>query len=162
MIGGAEALLLATAVVGVAGTVLPVLPGIVLIWGAALVYAWWSGFRTLGWTDLAVLTLMGALAYGADLILGLGGARRFGAGRAGITGALVGLASGLLVMGPVGVLLGPIAGAVVGELLWGSHWRSALRAGIGAGIGTVLAMAVRLLLAVAMLIYLVWQVLSAA
>jgi uncharacterized protein YqgC (DUF456 family) len=158
LIGAAETALLLAAIAGVAGTVLPLVPGIELTLGAALVYAWWSHFTVLNGVDLAVLAVIDVLAFGADFLLGLGGARRYGAGRAGMVGSVIGLFIGVFILGPIGIIAGPVIGAAVGELLYGRHWRSALRAGFGAGVGTILAMIVRLLASLIMLAYIVWQV----
>jgi uncharacterized protein YqgC (DUF456 family) len=155
----AEAVVLLVAAIGVAGTVLPVLPGTLLILAAAALYARLTGWQALSGGDLLFLALLAILAYAADFALGARGARRYGAGRAGIIGAVVGGIGGVFVLGPVGILIGPVAGAVLGELATGRPWWTAARAGLGAGMGTLLAAGARLLLGLVMWFYLAWQLL---
>lgn len=160
VIGASEWLLFAMAFLGLVGTVLPAFPGTGLILAAAIVYAWVKRWAVLSGGDLVILGGLSAIAYAAELWLGAGGARRSGAGRAGMVGAMVGALGGVLVLGPVGVILGPLVGAVVGELLRGRSWRMAFKAGVGAGLGSVLALLVQVTIAVVMLLYLVWQVVT--
>jgi uncharacterized protein YqgC (DUF456 family) len=138
--------------------VLPVLPGALLILASSILYAWWTDWAVLRLFDVAVLAVLTGATYATDLLLGAGGARRYGASRSGVVGALVGSLLGLLLIGPFGMVVGPIVGAATGELLRGHNWRRALRVGVGAGFGTVLSMVVRLGLGVFMLAYLTWRV----
>lgn len=158
VIGASEWLLFATALLGLLGTVLPALPGTGLIFAAAIIYAWLKRWSVLSGGDLLILGGLNAAAYAADLWLGARGARRSGAGRAGMLGAMIGAFGGVLVLGPLGLLLGPLVGALIGELLRGQGWRTALKAGAGASLGAVLALLARTSIAVIMLLYLVWQV----
>lgn len=157
MIGAGEAALLVLSAVGVAGTVLPLLPGTALILVAAVVYAWATGWVVLRIVDVAILAALATAAYAADAALCIWGARRYGAGHAALVGASLGGLLGLALLGPLGLLLGPVAGAALGEL-WRGHWRRALHVGVGAGLGIALAMLVRAALATMMFAYLVWRV----
>lgn len=161
MIDFAQIILLLVALVGVAGTFLPALPGTPLIAGAALIYAWWSGFTVLNWLDIVVLAVLAAVSYLGDFLFGITGARRFGAGRPGMVGAMIGLLLGIPVFGPIGLLVGPIVGAATGELIYGRQWQAALKAGVGAGVGTLIATLSHLVIAIIMFAYLCWQLFTA-
>ena len=130
--------------IGLAGVVIPGLPGVLLVFGAAALYGVLNRFEEFG---PAWLLLMGAIAAAAtafDFIAAPAVARRFGASKWGVIGAVVGLIAGLLLGGPLGALIGPLLGAVGFELLFGRTVRDALRSGVGTAVGYVVAMLVDL------------------
>jgi uncharacterized protein YqgC (DUF456 family) len=146
--------------IGLAGIVIPALPGVVLIFSGLLLAAWAEGFQYIGAKTLAVLGMLTVLAWSLDLAAGALGARRFGASRHAIIGASVGALVGLFFSVP-GMLLGPFLGAVAGELLARRDLEQAGRAGVGAWLGLVLGVAAKLALSISMIaVYLVarlWQ-----
>ena len=133
--------------VGLVGTVVPVLPGIPLVFAGVLVYAVATGFAVVGVGHLVLYGALTALAMALDLAANLLGARAFGASRWGVIGAAVGMVVGLLVGGPIGLLLGPLAGAVALEALSGRPLRRALSSGVGALLGFIFGTVVELALA---------------
>jgi hypothetical protein len=137
-------------VLGLAGVVLPALPGVPLLFAGLVVAAWAEGFAHVGGATLAVLAVLALLAYAADLAAGALGAKRFGASRSAVVGAALGTLAGLF-FGLPGVLLGPFLGAVAGELLARRDLGQAGRAGFGAWLGLLLGVAAKLALAFAMI-----------
>ena len=132
---------------GLAGTIIPALPGAPLIFAAALLYGWLTGFAEV---DAALLWWLGGLAaasQGADFLTGAVSVKLVGASRRAVFGAGIGTLAGLILMGPVGLLLGPFVGAFAGELLAGSSARRSGIAGIAAGVGALVGMVVRLAIA---------------
>ena len=110
--------------VGLAGSVLPALPGVPLIFISALVYAYLTGFEYVGAGVLVLLGLFAALAFVADLVATSYGARRFGASNwgtaGGAIGGLVGALVGALFLGVgavFGLLIGSVGGVFLGEYL---------------------------------------------
>ena len=102
--------------VGIAGTVLPALPGVVLVFAGIVLGAWIDGFEHVsGWT-LGVIGVLGALAWATDYLAAVLGAKRVGASRLALVGAAVGTVVGLF-MGLVGVLFMPLVGAAIGEYI---------------------------------------------
>jgi uncharacterized protein YqgC (DUF456 family) len=138
--------------VGLVGTLVPALPGIVLVFAGALLYAAGTGFSSIGVGHLAVYGALALLAVALDALANLLGARLFGASKWGLLGALVGVGVGLLVAGPLGLVLGPLLGAVALELLARRSLRQALRSGAGTAVGCVLGTAVELALALAIVV----------
>lgn len=136
-------------VTGFAGLVIPVLPGIVLIFAGFVVAAWAEGFVYAGWGTITVLALLCVGAYLFDAVAGILGARRFGAGRYGVFGAAAGTLAGMF-FGLPGLLAGPFLGAVAGELLARKEIRAAGLAGLGAWIGLVTGAAVKIAIAFTM------------
>jgi uncharacterized protein YqgC (DUF456 family) len=136
--------------VGLIGTLLPVLPGAVLIFVGMMVAAWADGFSRVGIGTLTFLAILTALVYVVDFVAGAAGARQLGATRWGMWGALVGAVIGLF-FGLAGVLIGPFIGAFLGEYWSRRRLSEAGRAGVGAWIGLALGTAARLALVFAML-----------
>jgi uncharacterized protein YqgC (DUF456 family) len=137
-------------VVGIAGLVLPALPGPPVLFAGLLAAAWADDFAYVGWGTLTLLGAMALLSYAIDFVAGSLGAKRFGASRRAVVGALIGAVVGLF-FGIPGVLLGPFLGAVIGELSSHRDLKAAGRAGIGATLGLALGIAAKLALAVSML-----------
>lgn len=150
-----SALLLAVAAalvaVGLAGTLLPALPGVPLVFGGLVLAAWAEGFEQVGFGTLAVLAAMAGLAWGLDFAAGLLGARHFGASRLALAGAGLGAVAGLF-LGLPGLLLGPFLGAVLGELAARRDLLQAGRAGLGTWLGLVLGAAAKLALCLSMVL----------
>jgi uncharacterized protein YqgC (DUF456 family) len=145
--------------VGLVGTVLPAVPGLPLIWIAMLGYAIADQFRhTSGWFLMITLLLV-ILTQVAEHLTKAWGARRFGAGRAGTWGAVVGSLIGLFFI-PVGLLLGPFVGAMVGELLTGRQFPQAVRAGLGGVVGVLGSIVVNLAIALTLIVAFLFHVIA--
>lgn len=136
-------------VLGLAGTVLPVLPGTLLVLGGILLGAWIDDFTRVGTVTLVVVTLLALLAWLLDYVAALMGARRAGASPQALLGAALGTVAGLF-MGLVGVVFMPLVGAVAGELVARRDEVRALRVGLWTWIGTLLGMLAKLGLSLAM------------
>ena len=142
-------------VIGIAGLVLPAMPGPPLIFGGLLLAAWIEDFAYVGWVALTLLGALAALTYAVDFAASATGASRFGASPRGVWGALLGGLVGIA-FGPVGLLLGPFVGALLAELSLQRPFAEVGRAGFGATLGVVVGAALKLALAFAMLaIYLI-------
>jgi uncharacterized protein YqgC (DUF456 family) len=136
--------------VGLAGTVLPALPGAILVLAGLVLAAWIDGFARVGFGTLAGLAALTLLAYALDFVATALGARRFGTSWWGVVGALLGLLGGLA-FGLPGLVIGPFLGAFVAEWLARRDVRQAGRAGLGAWLGLLLGAAGRLAVVLAMI-----------
>lgn len=140
-------------VVGLLGTVLPALPGLPLVFLSILAYAAVTGFRVIAPVALGIMlaaTLAGiALEYG----LGLAAAKRRGASRAALWGAFLGGIAGTALLGPVGVVAGPLLGATAGELLNGRPFQRAFEIGWVTVVGMWIGILVELGIGLAMAAY---------
>jgi uncharacterized protein len=148
----ALALALALMAIGLVGTVVPVLPGIALVFVATLLYALVTGFERVGVSYVLLFAALTLLAIGLGFAARALGARAFGATRWGLVGAVAGLVVGLLFAGPWGLILGPLVGAVALEALSGQPLRRACRSGVGALVGFLLGSAAELTLALVIVI----------
>ena len=135
---------------GLIGLLLPAIPSASLIFAGLLLAAWAENFAYVGLWTIATLVLLSLLAYGVDFWAAMFGAKKFGASKHAIIGALSGAVVGLF-LGLPGVIFCPFIGAVVGELLTQRQLPQALRAGFGATIGLVLGAALKIALAFAMI-----------
>ena len=131
-------------------TFVPMVPATLVIWGAALLHEALVGFSELARTDWAWLIGLGLLAMTLDNVAGALGAKRYGAGRAGIWGAVIGALVGAVVLGPVGILVGPFVGALAAELIAGKSGQEALRAAWGSLLGVLGGVLAKLVVHVAM------------
>lgn len=137
-------------VAGLVGTVLPALPGLPLVFAGMLLAAWAGDFQQISIWVVVVLGLLTVCSLAIDFWATAHGARRVGASRKAVVGAVLGTFAGLLFM-PVGLFVGPFLGALIGELLHGRELRQAARVGFGTWLGIVLAVVLKLGLAFAML-----------
>jgi uncharacterized protein YqgC (DUF456 family) len=134
---------------GIAGSVLPALPGVPLVFAGLLLGAWIDHFQKVGWFTLAVLGLLTLLSFAVDFLATSMGAKRVGASKWAIAGSALGTLAGLF-FGIPGLILGPFLGAVAGELLARRGQRQAVRSGFGAWIGLLVGTAGKLALIFAM------------
>jgi uncharacterized protein len=137
-------------VVGVAGTVLPGVPGPLLVFGGLLLAAWADDFTRVGLGTLLVLGVMTVTAYVVDLAATILGVRRAGASKRAIVGAALGMLAGFP-FGLPGLLLGPFVGALIAELTVRGDLGQAGRAGVAAWIGFIVGSLVKLAVVFAML-----------
>lgn len=149
---------LAGVAVGVAGTVLPAVPGLPLVWLAIFLYALGTGFEPVGPAFVAASLAVTVAAEAGEHYGRALGARRFGASRAGAWGAVAGAVAGFFFL-PWGLLLGPFAGAALAELLAGRSPAAAARAGIGGVVGTLGFIPVKFIIACGMGIAFLWRAL---
>lgn len=147
--------------IGLIGVILPAVPGLPLVFGGMLLAAWAGGFAKIGVATLVILGLLTLLSMAIDFWAAAMGAKRVGASRLALAGALLGTLAGLF-LGPIGLFVGPFVGALGGELLHGRRLDrdglgQATRVGIGTWVGMVLGVALKLMLACAMLGLFAWS-----
>ena len=142
-------------IVGLVGTVLPALPGLPLVFGGMLLAAWAGGFEQISVFTVVVLGILTALSLAIDFWATALGAKRVGASRKALVGAVLGTFAGIF-FGPIGLFLGPFVGALTGELLHGRKLNQqglgqATRVGFGTWMGIVFGVVLKLTLAFAMI-----------
>jgi uncharacterized protein YqgC (DUF456 family) len=132
-------------VLGLAGTVLPVLPGTLLVWAGIVLGAWIDDFARISMTTLAVITVLAVLAWALDYAAGWMGAQRAGASKQALIGAAVGTVLGLF-MGFVGVLFMPLVGAALGEYLARKDHGRAAKVGVATWVGIVVGLVAKVVI----------------
>jgi uncharacterized protein YqgC (DUF456 family) len=128
--------------VGLAGIVLPAIPGMALIFAGLWLAAWADHFMRVGVPTIVLLGVVAAATYFVDIAMMSLGMKRLGASRRAMLGAAVGTIAGLF-FGLPGVILGPFAGAVIGELTAHGDMTRAGRAGVAAWIGFAIGTAIK-------------------
>ncbi len=137
-------------IIGLIGTVLPMLPGVPLVFAGLLLAAWVDGFVNVGVPTLIILAVLTLLSILADFVATALGAKRVGASALSIWLSMLGLVVGIF-FGLPGLLLGPFIGAVVGELMSRRTLLQASNAGFATWVGLILGTAAKLALVIAMM-----------
>ena len=137
-------------VVGLAGTVLPVIPGTLLVFAGLFIAAWADAFAHVGGVGLAIIGALGILAFVADFVASLMGAKRVGASPLALAGAAVGGLVGFFFSIP-GMIIGPFAGAVAGEFLAKGRLAQAGKVGLGTWLGLIAAAVLKVVIACLMI-----------
>ena len=136
--------------VGIAGIVLPVLPGTPLVFAGLLLAAWIDDFQRISVWTMLLLGLLTALAWAVDWVAAALGAKRAGASGLAILGAAIGTIVGLFA-GFVGVIFAPLFGAAIGEYFATRDKERAAKVGVATWLGMLLAVAVKIALVFTML-----------
>lgn len=147
------ALAIAFMIVGIAGCLLPVLPGPPLSY-LGLVVLHFTRFADISKNMFIILGIVAVVVTVVDYIVPIWGTKKFGGSKYGMRGATVGLIIGLF-LGPVGIIIGPFIGAVVGELIFRDDIKYALRAGFGSLLGFLTGVGLKLAASLLMTFYFV-------
>jgi len=131
--------------VGIAGAVLPVLPGPLTGWfGLLLLHL--SGVASLSYALLAGTLILSLVIFVLDYVIPAMGTKRFGGSKQGATGATIGMLLGLVAPIPFGFVIGAFAGAFIGELFYDwSGLKRAFRAAMGSFLGFLVSVTMKLL-----------------
>ena len=151
--------------IGLIGSILPIVPGPVLILSGIILWAWGDGFSSISWPTLLFVGMLAVLAWGSDLILTALFSRRSGASWKAIAAAIVGgLVGGLLFGGwipVIGTVIATVAGGVVGIIAFEYYDKRELRAALRASTGYVVAFlvssALEAFLGISMILIFAWQ-----
>lgn len=132
--------------IGLVGSLVPVVPGSLIVWSGVLVHRLWMGeAASISW-KIVILTF-GLMLIGqvADFFLGVLGAKWFGASWKGTLGAFLGAIIALFIPPQIiTLMIGPTVGAVIGELAAGRNFKECGKAGVGTVVGGVLAFALKI------------------
>ena len=134
-------------IAGLAGLVLPVLPGAPLIWLGMFVYGLMTGFFNLPWWFYLGQAAGVGLILLADHVATALSIRRYGGSVRAMWGGLAGGLLGVILLGPAGIIFGPFAGAIVAELLAKRDIYTAARAGFATIYGLVGGLLLKLVIA---------------
>ncbi len=137
-------------VVGVIGTVLPALPGVILVFGGIVLAAWIDDFTRIPVWVVLLLGAMTAVAWVVDYAAAAMGAKRVGASRYAIIGAVLGTFAGVFT-GLWGLLFMPLVGAAIGEFIAQRDVRRAGTVGLATWLGMLLGTAIKIAIVFTML-----------
>ncbi|MEO8136990.1 MAG: DUF456 domain-containing protein [Betaproteobacteria bacterium] len=134
---------------GIAGTVLPMLPGTILVFAGILLAAWIDDFTRIPVYVIVILGILTAIAWAVDFLAAMLGAKRAGASKLALAGAAIGTLAGMLT-GLWGLLFMPLAGAAIGEFIAQRDVLRAGRVGVATWIGLLIGTAVKVAIVFAM------------
>ncbi|MEI6704310.1 MAG: DUF456 domain-containing protein [Deltaproteobacteria bacterium] len=135
---------------GLAGLLLPLVPGAPVLFLGLLLGAWAEDFHHIGIWTLLILAAMVALTYVVEFAASLFGVKKYGGSNRAMAGAALGGIVGIF-MGIPGILFGPFVGAVLGELSLQRSLNEASRAGIGTVVGMAIGLAGKFAIGIAMI-----------
>lgn len=147
--------------IGLAGCVIPALPGHLILLFAAIAHRIMLGRDGSGveWWTFAILALLMAISQAFEFAAGAAGAKWFGGTRWGAAGALVGGIVGMFFL-PVGLLVGPLAGAFLFEKCFAKQeLKPAAVSGVGSLVGTLAGLGMKVAIGAAMVLWFIIDVL---
>ena len=124
-------------IVGIIGSVIPVLPGPLSSWIGLFLFSRISDVQVNN-TLLVTTFIIALIIFILDYILPIYTSKKFGASKYGIIGASIGTIIGLFIP-PFGIIIGAIIGAISGELLLNKNFKKSFKAGIGVFLGLIVS-----------------------
>lgn len=146
--------------IGMAGVILPFLPGVPLAWLGLFLYAWQTGFQRISVLAISTFLALAVVAVLIDFLAPIIGAKKYKASGYGIWGVFLGAMVGIFVLGPFGVVIGAVGGALLGELAAGKGLKRASRATLGAFLGFLGGVLVKLVIILTMFGFFVFSLFS--
>lgn len=137
--------------IGVIGEILPAIPGMILIWIAALVYALVDGFDRIGWWTIGLMIIIWLIASGIDWIATWVTAKKIGVSWWGLGLSVLGTIIGTIIFNFWGMIIGMIVGALVGEYIHKREIIKSLKAGGAVVVGFVFGGVIKLMMAMTMI-----------
>lgn len=144
--------------IGLLGSILPILPGPILIFAGMVLYGLMTGFETLGTYFFLLQAMVVFLIFSIDYVASAAGTRRSGGSKQAAWGAIAGTIVGVIFLGPLGIVIGPFLGAVIAELLRGIAFTQAIRIGFGTLIGILGGTVLKIFIGVLMIVYFFMQI----
>lgn len=146
-------------IVGMAGAVYPVLPGVLAVYFAFFVYGWFFTFEPFGWFFWIIQTLIVIALLVADYAVGAWGVKKFGGSKLSVWLSTIGIIIGPFVIPAFGLVLGPLLGAMIGEMIKGETLSKAFKVGVGSVVGLFSSIVVKVVLQLAMIIiFFIWVI----
>jgi len=146
-------------VVGVLGSLIPVLPGAVITWAGIFIYKIWVP-DGLSWKFVGITFGLAALCQLLDFIAGYYGTKKFGGSGRGAIGAILGGLIGPFIFTPlVGIFLGPAIGAIIGELTARRTLKESSKSGLGTFLGGLASFVIKIAITISMATWFYWEAL---
>lgn len=145
--------------IGMAGTIYPILPGAIAIYAAFFVYGFMISFEPFGFWFWTIQTVILVVLFIADYAVGAVSIKRYGGSKASVVGMTIGLIFGPFVIPVLGLIIGPWLGAVLGELTKVNDMSHALRVGWGSLVGLFASTVMKIVLQLIMIItFVLWLI----
>lgn len=138
---------------GLIGTLIPFLPGPILVWGGVFLYGWAEGFVNIGPSHLLGQGVLLGLIFLVDWVSSFIGVKKAGGSKYSLWGAVFGLIMGLFFLGPLGIIVGPPLGAFLIEFISRGDLEKALRISLGSLLGFLGGTVVKLIIELVMIVW---------
>lgn len=146
-------------IIGMAGTIYPVLPGVIAIYAAFFVYGFMISFEPFGFWFWTIQTMLLLIIVVADYVLSAASVKKFGGSRASIIGMTIGIIIGPFIIPVFGLIIGPLVGAIIGELFKVPNFAHAVKVGWGSLVGLFASVVMKIILQVLMIVlFIIWLV----
>lgn len=145
--------------IGLIGIIIPIMPGIFLIWLGVLVYAWRDDFTNLSLATFLFISVLVLFAGSSELWLPMFGARKSGASKRTILTGLVGAIIGSFLIPLLGTIIGYVVGVLLGEYHKRRDWNAAWQASKGSLAGWGIATVLQILTGILVIVIFLWAVL---
>lgn len=142
--------------VGFLGIIVPIIPGVPLVWLGLFIYAIGTGFTSISIPAVIVFFFLMALTLAFDFLIPMLGIKKYKASNWALLGSFLGFIIGIIVFGIWGVILGPIIGAFVAELIVKGNLKQGFQAGLGALLGSVVGALLKMVISLVMIGYFIW------
>jgi hypothetical protein len=140
------------------GTLIPIIPGVLLMWVIVFVYAWVDGFTAVSITSIIFISLIALVTGTSDIWLTLFGARKGGASVKSMLIGTAGAIIGSFLFPIVGTIVGYIVGLLLGEYWQHGDWEIAKKAGFGGLAGWGIATVIQFIGGIFIFVIFLWQV----
>lgn len=147
-------------ILGIIGTIIPIIPGTLLVWLTVVIFAIATDFATLGFGSLAIVTLIALVTGTSDWWLPLLGAKKTGAAPLSMILGTIAAIVGTFMLPLIGTVIGYALGIWLGEFIRHRDVQLSLKASAGGVAGWGIATAVQLGGAILIAIVFFWQSLA--
>jgi uncharacterized protein len=143
--------------VGLCGIIIPVIPGVPLVWLGILIYAIATGFATIHVAAVVVFFVLTALTLSLDFLMPLLGLKKYKASNWAILGSFLGFIIGVIFFNIWGVIFGPIAGAFLAEMIAKGELKKGLQAALATLLSSIVGTLLKLVISLVMIGYFIWS-----
>lgn len=140
-------------VMGIIGTILPALPGVIVIFGGMVLYGFMTNFAGLSIYFFIMQSAVMLVIFLVDFLASAVSTKKYGGSKQAAFGAVLGTIVGIMVFGPLGVIIGPFAGSVITEIIIGKQIKQAVIVGFGSLVGVIGGTIFKLLAEIVMIVY---------
>lgn len=143
--------------IGILGVILPIIPGLALVWLGAFMYAFFTDFSVISWNMLIILGGMAGFGFLIDFWANILGVKKYGASKLGMLGAIIGGIVGIFMGGITGLIFGPFIGAFALEYLVTLSIKKSFKVSLGTFMGFLVGTFVKFILGIIMLgLFIFW------
>ena len=145
-------------ILGIFGSVLPIVPGPILSFAGLLVYYIFQENEVLSLGPVLLFALGMLFLIVADYVLPLLGVKFLGASKNGQWGAVIGAFLGIVFFPPLGIFMGALLGAIIGEMYQGKKFTEAMLVAMGVITGSVLAIFLQVIFSLSVMGYFLFKI----